>query len=182
MKLACASISSSIEMRYFWKEATCSFSPGRELGANSKTERSGERLAGSCGGFTVVGGLKELGTDRLDNVRLAQLDINVHEAIVLQKLLALESYIDSAIVGERSRATPWVATPNANPEYDISRGLPDVADPNDFGTRPVHIFLIQDGVNLEGYIVLPNLQDLMVSWDLELFELGLLFGAERLLP
>jgi len=37
-------------------------------------------------------------------------------------------------------------------------------------------------VNFEGYIVLPSLQDLMVSWDLELFELGVLFGAERLLP
>jgi hypothetical protein len=72
--------------------------------------------------------------------------------LLLQKLLALESYVDSDVVGEGSGATPGVGTPNANPEYDVSRtrGLVDVADPNDFGTRPVHVILIQDGVNFEG--------------------------------
>ena len=40
-------------------------------GVNAKTERGGEGLAEDCGGVDVVGGLKELETDGLDDVRLA---------------------------------------------------------------------------------------------------------------
>jgi hypothetical protein len=52
----------------FEEEATRAFSPGHEPGTNSKTKRGSEGLAEDCSGVNVVGGLKELGTDGLDDV------------------------------------------------------------------------------------------------------------------
>jgi hypothetical protein len=121
------------------------------LSTNCDTEDSGTGPWTSTWG-RVVGGPKELGTSRLDDFRLAYLDVNVVDAVIQQKLFALKSCIDGNFVEEGIRI-------GSNSENDIPGGLIDVADTDDISTGPArilsvstttaHPLLIQDG----GYLL-----------------------------
>lgn len=81
--------------------------------------RGGERLAGACCCVAVQSRVEELGTAGVDEFRLPYLSVDIVDAVVWQKALALEGYIDAIIVGEGTGL-------HSDPEDDAAGGLFEV--------------------------------------------------------